>query len=119
MDTFEAIMRNDAAIAAGREGKVFDWHKAARLIREIKPATASAGLSGDWEWTGGDIYKDGKPVDQDDTYVYLASSWATPELELDGEPQDCFLPMNEAPDWDSKTYWPDSALAILLGDEAA
>ena len=28
---------------------VFDWNKAARIIKEQNPKIASAGLSGDWE----------------------------------------------------------------------
>lgn len=44
---------------------VFDWDKAARLIQEKKPKWATAGLRGDWEYTGGTIYEDGKPVMDD------------------------------------------------------
>lgn len=95
---------------------VFDWHKAATLIREQRPSVVSAGLKGDWEWTGGDIFKDGKPVPHEDTYVYLASTWATPEISLDGEMSDCFVMQADRPEWDSGTYWPESALAILSGD---
>lgn len=95
------------------EMKVFDWNKAATLIVERKSQFASAGLSGDWQWTGGDILRDGKPVNREDTYVYLASVWATPELEIDGESIDCYLMQSQTPGWDSDTYWPESALAIL------
>lgn len=111
MDSISALSLGQAN--RGREEMVFDWDKAARLIAERKPQTASAGLSGDWEWTGGEIYRDGKPVPADDTYVYLSSTWATPELELDGDVIDCFLMKSQTPGWDEKTYWPASALAIL------
>ena len=53
---------------------------------------------------------------EDDTYVYLASIWATPELDLDGDVVDCFIentPEANPEAWDAKTYWPESALAIL------
>ena len=30
---------------------VFDWDKAAELIREYNPSYAAAGLQGDWEYT--------------------------------------------------------------------
>ena len=32
---------------------VFDWNKAAQIIKERGATNASAGLSGDWEYTGG------------------------------------------------------------------
>lgn len=96
-----------------KEQMVFDWHTAARLIRERKPSVAAAGLSQDWEWTGGEIYRDGQVVDD---YTYLASTWATPELSLDGEIIDCWLLKSETDDWDAKTHWPESALKILRGE---
>jgi hypothetical protein len=97
----------------GKTQMVFDWDKAAQIIRDRKPEEAYAGLSGDWEWTGGVIYNDGKPVPQEDTYVYLSSTWATPQLEIDDEVIDCFVMKTQDVDWDSDTYWPESALAIL------
>lgn len=90
---------------------VFDWNKAARLIRERKPECASAGLRDDWEWTGGIIYKDGEPVMDD--YTYLSSTWAVPELNMDGDIVECFRMEYEAPGWNSDTKWPQSALNIL------
>lgn len=92
---------------------VFDWDKAAKIIREQGATHAGAGLSGDWEYTGGTILEGGKPVPRDETYTYLASTWATPELEIDGEYIDCFRMQSESPGWGSDTYWPESALAIL------
>lgn len=73
------------ALARGARQMVFDWHKAARLIRERKPGRAGAGLHADWEWTGGDIYRDGAPVPRGETYTYLSSNHCTPEIEIDGE----------------------------------
>jgi hypothetical protein len=116
MDSLKAFAMG--AMSRGREPMVFDWHKAARLIRECKPREAAAGLSSDWEWTGGTIFAEGKPVSNEDTYTYLASTWATPELEIDGDTIDCFVMASETPGWNSDTYWPDSALKILAGDKA-
>jgi hypothetical protein len=114
MDTLQAYMNN---LAAGdRELKVFDWEQAARIIRDEKPQTASAGLADDWEWTGGDIYRGGQPVPQEDTYTFLASTWATPELDVDGDVRPCWRLQSATPGWDSKTYWPPEALAVLHGD---
>ena len=97
--------------------KVFDWVTAAKIIKERKPEVASAGLSQDWEWTGGDIFRDGKPIPADDTHTYLASIWATPELDVDGEIIDCYIMESDVPKtWVgdlAKIYWPDEALQEL------
>jgi hypothetical protein len=97
----------------GRPQMVFDWIKAARLIVEHKAQDASAGLSGDWEWTGGTILRDGIPVPKEETYTYLASNWAAPEIMIDGETMDCFVMADETPGWNSGTYWPEEARALL------
>lgn len=111
MDSMSAFLMGEAN--RGKERKVFDWDKAAQLIKEKNAKHAAAGLSQDWEWTGGDILRDGKPVAREETYTYLASTWATPQLEIDGEVISCFRMESEVPGWDSGTYWPDSALAII------
>lgn len=85
MNTLAAFAMGEAN--RGREMMVFDWDKAARLIRERKPRCASAGLRSDWEYTGGTIYENGKPVMDD--YTYLASTWAVPELDMDGDNLAC------------------------------
>lgn len=113
MDTMMAFAMGQAN--RHRELMVFDWDKAAEIIRERKPAIACAGLGGDWEWTSGTIYKDGEPVK--DSYTHLASTWAPPELEIDGKILDCYKMKSETPGWDDDTKWPESALAILNGGE--
>lgn len=109
MNTLQAFINGERN--RHREAMVFDWDKAARLIKEHKAKNASAGLSGDWEYTGGEIYGDYKPIYN--SYTYLASTWATPELEIDGETFDCYKMQSETPNWDSGTKWPQSALDIL------
>lgn len=116
MDSFQAFAMGEAN--RHKEIMVFDWEKAARLIRERSARNASAGLRGDWEWTGGTIFRDGKPVSKDDTYVYLASTWATPELEIDGEIIACYRMASQTPGWGSDTYWPKEAMAILQSEAA-
>lgn len=111
METFRALLKGEAN--RSRPLMVFDWDKAAQLIAERRPSVARAGLCSDWEYTGGDIYRGGKPVRKDDTYTYLASTWATPELDLDGDVIPCFRMKTDAPGWGSDTYWPESALGIL------
>ena len=116
METLQAFAKGNAN--RGKELMVFDWHKAARLIRERKAKSASAGLANDWEWTGGLIFDDSKP--NMDDYTYLASTWAIPEVEIDGVREDCCIMQGESPKgkWDSKTKWPRSALDILAGKGA-
>jgi hypothetical protein len=114
MDTMQAFAR--CAANRGKEHRVFDWDKAAKIIKERKPVNAAAGLSEDWGYTGGDIYRDGEPVKEDDTYVYLSSDWATPVLEIDGEQIECWVMESKANGWNEKTYWPKSALAILKSE---
>lgn len=118
MDMLEVFVRG--AANRGKPRMVFDWDMAARLIRERGAASASAGLCGDWAWTGGEILRNGKPIPKDDTYVYLASTWATPELSIDEDVVDCYIMEDEVPaewlksgeDYPS-IYWPASALSIL------
>ena len=111
MDTLRAFAMGEAN--RGKPMMVFDWNKAARLIKERGAKSASAGLSGDWDYTGGEILKEGKPISKDETYTYLASTWATPELEIDGETVECYLMQDDTPGWNSDTFWPESALTIL------
>ncbi len=110
MDTLKAFAMGDAN--RGKELMVFDWDKAAKRIAKVRPEIASAGLRGDWEWTGGVIYRDENPVR--DECTYLASTWATPELEMDGDVEPCYRMQSEVPHWGSDTKWPDSALKILF-----
>jgi len=113
MDSLQAFAMGKAN--KGKSLMVFDWVKAAQRIREVQPNQAGAGLQGDWEYTGGWIYQGGKPVPTDETHTYLASTWATPELQLDGVKEDCYI-MQEETEWESGTYWPEVALVTLKGE---
>ena len=110
MNTLKAFAMGDAN--RGKEMMVFDWDKAAKRIAAVRPESASAGLRDDWEWTGGRIYLNGKPVRSE--YTFLASTWATPELEMDGKVEPCYRMESKVPNWDSGTKWPNSALKILF-----
>jgi hypothetical protein len=115
VNTIEAAARCEAAMARKAPLMVFDWDKAARIIRDRGAKRAAAGLSCDWEWTGGDILVDGEPTSE--SYTYLASLHAEPELEVDGgELVPCWRLQADSHGWDSGTKWPESALAILKGD---
>lgn len=108
MDTASAFAKGEQN--RHRKQMVFDWEKAAKIIKEEQPQLVEAGLSGDWEWTGGEIYADGKTIE--DSYTYLASTWATPQILVDGEYRDCFVMSDETP-WNCETKWPEEAKAIL------
>ena len=106
------------ARAKGDTMKAFDWDKAAAIIKEkfeLHPdLEAEAGLQGDWEYTGGAIFKDGKPTNE--PYTYLASNWAKPTIILSwgGKEQlelECYCEKNERFDEESK--WDKTSLEIL------
>lgn len=114
-------MKTSSAFAMGdanrdREYMIFDWDEAARRIKRSGTLEASAGLRNDWEYTGGDILRKGNPVKEGETYTFLASTWAAPELDLGEGPEKCYLMASET-DWDEKTLWPPSALLILNTEE--
>lgn len=95
---------------------VFDWDKAAQIIKETRPKKASAGLEGDWFWTAGVIYENGTPITEPDslTKPYLASWWAVPTIEINnGWRIACYKMESETPGWNAGTCWPESALQIL------
>lgn len=116
MDSYSAMARGMAA--SGQPMRVFDWHKAVEIIKARGAKDARAGLQSDMEWTGGSILENGEPVPSERTYTYLASKWATPIIEIDGEEIECWSWQKDTPEWDAHTYWPDSARAMLKGGAA-
>ncbi len=98
-----------------REMMIFDWDRAAEIIRDSREMEASAGLSGDWEYTGGTILREGVPLAPEETYVFLGSTWAQPQLLVGGKLVECWRLQGETPEWDEHTYWPESAKQILNG----
>lgn len=102
--------------------KIFDWDKAAKIIKEHNIKNASAGLEGDWSWTGGIILDGGEIVPREETYTFLASDWAIPILRIDDDDDgydddviDCWIDQEKTA-WDADTYWPESAKKILKGE---
>ena len=112
-DSMEAFAKGKEAMKEGRKSKIFDWDRAAMILRQRGVEYAEAGLAGDWFYTGGPILKDKIPVDPDRTYTYLSSLWAIPQLFIDGEYIDCWIWEEDSPGWNEKTYWPMSALNIF------
>lgn len=115
LNPFVIMWTAEAARKRGDKYRVFDWDKAAQLIRDCKPKSADAGLAGDWSATSGTIYRHGAPLTGDSAdFMHLASIWATPVLLLDGREIECWCYEDDAPPgWDCDTIWPESALTIL------
>jgi len=111
MNTLAAFARGQAS--RGQPIKYFDWIKAAELIKEYGAKHAAAGLIEDWEWTGGDIMEDGKIIPEEDTYVYLGSTWATPTLIINhwDDEFECWKYKDEIPK-ENLEYWCKKAREI-------
>ena len=108
METYEAYIRN--ITSTNKYLKVFDWKKAAEIIKEETPkGPVYAGLQDDMEWTGGIIWE-GKPIL--DKYTYLSSTWAIPILVIGEQEIPCWI-SSENTSWDAQTKWPEEALNIL------
>lgn len=116
MDFANAMMMRGIAEATGQMEKIFDWDKAAELIRTVKPTTAEAGLVEDFGCTGGIIYEDGEIVK--DAYAHLSSIWATPGMYMDDVWYDCYVTEDRNPKgWDCDTMWPQSAVRIIQEED--
>lgn len=112
MDTLAAFAM--AIANKDKELMVFDWDKAANIIKERKPHSVVAGLAEDMEYTSGVIYENGKVLSRNETYTYLSSTWAIPTLVIDNHEEiECYKMKSGTPNWDSDTYWPQSSLDIL------
>lgn len=116
--TFSEGFKGIAPVPRGPLQMAFDWDKAAKIIKKnlkLHPdLKAEAGLQLDWEYTGGTIFEQGKPVIDD--YTYLSSDWAKPTLILSwgGFEQmeiECFTKENDR--FGSKSKWDDKSLKIL------
>lgn len=115
----EGFLGVNSKIAAEKRNilKAFDWDKAAEIIKkkltEYPDLKAEAGLQGDWSYTGGTIFKSGKPTNED--YTYLCSNWAAPTLilEYNGQEEEieCYIEKNDR--FNSATKWDQTSLNIL------
>jgi hypothetical protein len=94
----------------GRE-MVFDWEKAARVIVERRATAAAAYLGNDYRATWRPILSEGRPADTE--FIWLASAWGIPTLEINGETAVPCWRWTDETSWDGSTYWPAAALAIL------
>lgn len=81
--------------------KYMDWNKVKEIIETHKNAVIYAGLREDWNNTSGLIYARG---DYYDGYVYGASRWATPIVDVDGVEIECWT-TDETPEGSGKPDW--------------
>lgn len=101
---------------------VFDWDKAARIIRDRKPLSADAGLERDWLNVAVEIYRSGKIIEYDEKTMFMgyrASMWDVPLLRLyfsdkHTENYVCYVTESQT-EWDADTWWPQSARDIMEG----
>lgn len=112
------ILKQNKQKKQNKTQKAFDWDKAAKIIKEkykeFPNLIAEAGLQGDWEYTGGVIFENGEPTN--DNYTYLSSNWATPTLLLfDGYTEideiDCSIEKSDR--FNADTKWDEQSLKIL------
>lgn len=97
-----------------------DWDKVSQFIEEHKEEIlkVSAGLAEDWGCTAGKVWDYVRGyIPKDDTYVYGASAWATPAIEVvykDGrvESYECWKLGTDAHD-----YFKDEAVITSGGAE--
>jgi hypothetical protein len=118
MDGFNPMGKGVLNKLVGNPLMAFNWDKAAEIIKEklkLHPdLKAEAGLQGDWDYTGGIIFEDGKPTN--DSYTYLCSNWATPTLILEWngmeqEQIDCSTEESER--FNAKSKWDETSINIL------
>lgn len=94
------------------EARVFDWVKAANIIKENPDKCYHAGLLEDWGYTSDIIWAYHKPYKH--SGVYLSSQWATPVITAaDGSYVECWVYAKDRPNWDAETYFPKEAREIL------
>lgn len=67
--------------------KYMDWNKVKEIIETHPNSVIYAGLQEDWNNTSGLIFAKG---DYYNGYVYAASVWATPIVDVDGEEIECW-----------------------------
>ena len=91
-----------------KQEKVFDWHKAIKIIKKHKIKNCSAGLLED-ENTIGVILIENKP--QTKNFHYLQSYWATPILkDMDtGKNYECWTYENET-NFNAKSDWTEKLI---------
>ena len=96
------------AVATNPIGKTkyMDWNKVKEIIKENPDSVIYAGLMEDWNNTSGLIFANGECHNG---YVYGASCWATPIVDVDGKEIECWT-YEETKEGSGKPDW------LLNGD---
>lgn len=86
---FSAGFLGASAVATKPIGKTkyMNWKKVQQIVDKNPNSVIYAGLQEDWNNTSGLIFARGEYYDG---YVYVASSWATPIVDVDGEEIECW-----------------------------
>lgn len=86
--------------------KYMDWKKVQQIVDENPNSVIYAGLQEDWNNTSGLIFAEGKYYDG---YVYGASCWATPIVDVDGEEIECWTNEKTEEGSGKPVWWGNSA----------
>lgn len=92
-----------SAVATKPIGKMkyMDWDKVQKIVNENPNSVIYAGLMEDWNNTSGLIFAKGNYYRG---YVYGASVWATPIVDVDGEEIECWT-YKETPYGSNRPDW--------------
>ena len=82
--------------------KYMDWKKVQQIVDENPNSVIYAGLQEDWNNTSGLVFARGEYYDG---YVYGASSWATPIVDVDGEEIECWTYEKTKEGSDRPLWW--------------
>jgi hypothetical protein len=100
-----------------RDIYIFDWNKAARILRERKPSMATAYIGGMREHTEVSIWVNHGPLLGCNAFLLSHDICGyQPRLDCGADyATDCAIKINDTDDWGPDTWWPESAIDILKG----
>lgn len=79
-------------VATNSQTKVFDIPKALTLFEKNKAMEMSMGMAEDWFFTGQQV----KSKEDIENFPLMASRWATPVIEINGDREDCYIAIDKA-----------------------
>lgn len=101
-----------------------DWKKIVDIIVEKNLKYVRAGLNGDWDNTCSVIFREGRPVTEEDARFYSCSDWAIPAIEYADEEEmefvreNCFYKIEDGDkgnfEIDPNEKWPVEALIYWI-----
>lgn len=95
--------------------RVFDWDRAAALIKATGAQTALAGIDKDWLSSSDSIFDDGRARVDSACQAWTENPNMSPCLELDGKRMPCFKEMwvSDITVADRRAIWPGRSAEIL------